>query len=160
MLYPGEPGVPLPIAWEPFTAPWPWLPPAPPPGVFCPVLALREPLMWGMASAAMPPAATTKMARAVAVTGRSQRMPGLACPGGLSSGRNRSISAQKISQAVPKAGTAQLVNRAAATEYQPAIEENDSSGGCPSRSLIRSSPSADGSTDSAAACRARRRMSS
>jgi len=116
--------------------------------------------MRGMAMAANAPAATTKMARPVAVSGRSQRSPGLAWPGGLSSGRNRSMRAQKISQAAPSAGTAHPVSRTAATEYQPAIEENDSSGGRPSRSLIRSSPSADGSTDSAAACRARRRMSS
>ncbi len=120
----------------------------------------RRCIALGMTLAAKAPPATTKIARAVAVTGRSQRRPGLACPGAASSGRNRSISAQKISQAVPKAGTAQPVNRTAATENQPAIEENDSSGEYPSRSLIRSSPSADGSTDSAAACRARRRMSS
>jgi hypothetical protein len=149
------------IGEEPFTAPWPPPPPVPPPWVVCPAEAVGAAVMRGMAMAAKAPAATTKIARPVAVTGRSQRRPGrAACPGGVSVGLNRSTRAQKISQAVPKAGTAQPASRTAATEPQPEIEENDSSGGRPSRSLIRSSPSADGSTDSAAACKARRRMSS
>jgi hypothetical protein len=152
------------VAWngeEPCTAPVPAAPPEPPPPRPGPELpACAALIALGMTLAAKAPPATTKSARAVAVIGRSQRRPGLACPGAASSGRNRSIRAQKISQAVPKAGTAHPANRTAATENQPAIEENDSSGEYPSRSLIRSSPSADGSTDSAAACRARRRMSS
>jgi len=110
--------------------------------------------------AAKTPAATTKAAMAMAEAGRSQPNRGRAWPAWALAGRNRSTAAQKISQAVPNAGTAQPVIRTAATEYQPETEANDSTGGRPRRSLIRSSPSGDGSTDSAAACSARRRMSS
>lgn len=67
------------IGEEPCTAPWPPPPPAPP---FCgvpPETAVGVVVMIrGMAIAAKAPAATTKMARPVAVTGRSQRRPGRA----------------------------------------------------------------------------------
>jgi len=58
------------------------------------------------------------------------------------------------------AGVAQVVNRMAPSEYQAEAEANDSSGGPDSRALIRSSPSPDGSTLSAAARSARRSTSS
>lgn len=63
---------------EPCTALRPGPPPWPPFGVVRPVSEVGEALMRGMAMAAKAPAATTKMARPVAVSGRSQRRPGLA----------------------------------------------------------------------------------
>lgn len=67
------------IGEEPFTTPWPPPPPVPPFWPVCPEEAVGAVvIMRGMAMAAKAPAATTKMASPVAVTGRSQRRPGRA----------------------------------------------------------------------------------
>ena len=66
------------IGEEPFTAPWPPPPPVPPFWLVCPEEAVGAAVMRGMVIAAKAPAATTKMASPVAVTGRSQRKPGRA----------------------------------------------------------------------------------
>lgn len=110
--------------------------------------------------AANAPAATTKIAVAVAAAGRTQPKRGLAWPGRAGGGRNLSTADQKNSRAEAMAGPAQPTTRTAATEYQAPAVASDSSGGRRSRSLIRSRPSADGSTESAAVRSARRSSSS
>jgi hypothetical protein len=70
------------------------------------------------------------------------------------------MTGRKASSADSMKGAAHVVKRMAASEYQAEADANDSSGGPDSRALIRSSPSPDGSTLSAAARRARRSTSS
>lgn len=105
------------------------------------------------------PAAITKIAVPIAAAGRSQPYRDLACPDG-SSGRNRSTVAQKMSSSESMTGSAQLTKRRVVSAYQSEIMANEISDGGASRSLIRSSPSGDGSIDSAALCSARRSTSS
>jgi hypothetical protein len=110
--------------------------------------------------AAKAPAATTKIAVAVAAAGLTQPKRGLAWPGRAAGGRNLSTADQKNSRAAAMAGTAQPTTRTAATEYQAPAVASESSGGRRNRSLIRSRPSPAGSTESAAECRARRSSAS
>ena len=109
----------------------------------------------GSSVRAKPPAATTKTAMPMPATGRIQLYRGRAWPGCPGAGRKRSTTAQKATTT----GSIQRRNQAAAPADQADADSKDSIGRF-SRSLIRSSPSADGSIESAAACRARRRASS
>jgi hypothetical protein len=149
------------VVWwlpEPFSEPPPLpLPPlAPvtwPP--LCELLSAEEAEVVAMGVnwlSAKPPAATTATAMPMPATGRSQPGRGRAWPGWAAvSGRKRSTTAQK-------AATTGSKNRRRPA-YQAEADSNESIGRF-SRSRIRSSPSADGSIESAAACRARRRASS
>jgi hypothetical protein len=114
----------------------------------------------GSVMIAKAPAATTKIAVPMAAIGRSQPKRGPSSPGARSAGRNRSMTDQKASRIERKTGATHAVIRVAASEYQAMADATDSSGCGRSRALIRSSPSADGSTESAAACSARRSISS
>jgi hypothetical protein len=139
---------------------WPDPPPAwPGCGCWCPD-ALLEEIACGIVIAAAAPAATTKINVAIAATGRSQPKRGRGLPGAAAGGRNLSTALRTAAAAVPSSGPAQPVTRSDVSEYQPAAVANDSACGRPSRALIRSRPSDDGSTDSAAACSARRSTSS
>ena len=109
----------------------------------------------GSSVRAKPPAATTKTAMPMPATGRIQLYRGRAWPGCPGAGRKRSTTAQKAATT----GSIQRRNQAAAPADQAVADSKDSIGRF-SRSLIRCSPSADGSIESAAACRARRRASS
>ena len=101
---------------------------------------------------ARPTTATMRTAAPMAATGRTQLYRGrAACPGRAAAGRNRPATAPKA------AATGSSHRRRPA--YQAEADSNESIGRL-SRSRIRSSPSADGSIESAAACRARRRASS
>jgi hypothetical protein len=110
---------------------------------------------WGSSVTAKPPAATTKTAMPMPATGRSQPCRGRAWPGRAAAGRKRSMTARQAAMT----GSIQPRSQAAVLADQADADSRDSIGRL-SRSLIRSSPSADGSIESAAACRARRRASS
>jgi hypothetical protein len=146
-------GVAPPFAPPPALPPPCWVEPlfaAP----FADVLELGE-TTWGSSVTAKPPAATTKTAMPMPATGRIQLYRGRAWPGRPGTGRKRSTTAQKAATT----GSIQRLSQAAAPADQADADSKDSIGRF-SRSLIRCSPSADGSIESAAACRARRRASS
>ncbi|HMH92025.1 MAG TPA: hypothetical protein VK586_13200 [Streptosporangiaceae bacterium] len=109
----------------------------------------------GSSITAKPPAATTKTAMPMPATGRSQPYRGRAWPGLAVAGRKRSMTARQAAMT----GSVQRRSQAALLADQADADSRDSIGRL-SRSLIRSSPSADGSIESAAACSARRRASS
>jgi hypothetical protein len=109
----------------------------------------------GSSVTAKPPAATTKTAMPMPATGRSQPCRGRAWPGRAAAGRKRSMTARQAA----RTGSIQPRSQAAVLADQADADSRDSIGRL-SRSLIRSSPSADGSIESAAACSARRRASS
>jgi hypothetical protein len=109
----------------------------------------------GSSVTAKPPAATTKTAMPMPATGRSQPCRGRAWPGRAAAGRKRSMTARQAAMT----GSSQLRSQAAVLADQADADSRESIGRL-SRSLIRSSPSADGSIESAAACSARRRASS
>ena len=109
----------------------------------------------GSSVTAKPPAATTKTAMPMPATGRSQPYRGRAWPGRAGTGRKRSMTARPAAMT----GSSQLRSQAAVLADQADADSRESIGRL-SRSLIRSSPSADGSIESAAACSARRRASS
>jgi hypothetical protein len=109
----------------------------------------------GSSATAKPPAATTKTAMLMPATGRSQPYRGRAWPGRGVAGRKRSMTARQAAMT----GSIQRRSQAAVLADQASADSRDSIGRL-SRSLIRSSPSADGSIESAAACSARRRTSS
>jgi hypothetical protein len=121
---------------------------------------LLDDMACGSVRMAKAPAATTKMAVPMAATGRSQPSRDRAWPGPAATGRKRSTTAQKTSATATKATSATAATRRAIAEYQAAIDANDSAGRMPIRSRIRSSPSPDGSTESAAARSSRRSTSS
>jgi hypothetical protein len=139
--------------------------PLPPPLPPCPV----EPLLaapsaeafevgettCGSSVTANAPAATTKTAMPMPATGRSQPYRGRAWPGLAGAGRKRSMTARQAT----RTGSIQRRSQAAVLADQADADSRESIGRL-SRSLIRSSPSADGSIESAAACSARRRASS
>jgi hypothetical protein len=116
-----------------------------------------EEIACGSVITANAPAATTKIAVPIAAAGRSHAYLDLAWP--EPAGLNRSTVAQNRSAVDSAAGRAQAMNRPLRSAYQPATMAKDSSEGGAIRSRIRSRPSADGSTDSAAACSARRSTS-
>jgi hypothetical protein len=101
------------------------------------------------------PAATTKTAMPIPATGRIQLYRGRAWPALAGAGRKRSMTAQKAATT----GSITRRSQAAVPADQADAASKDSIGRF-SRSRIRSSPSADGSMESAAACSARRRASS
>jgi hypothetical protein len=109
----------------------------------------------GSSVTAKPPAATTKTAMPMPATGRSQPYRGRAWPGLAGAGRKRSMMARQAA----RTGSIHRRSQAALLADQADADSRDSIGRL-SRSLIRSSPSADGSIESAAACSARRRASS
>ena len=109
----------------------------------------------GSSVTAKPPAATTKTAMPMPATGRSQPYRGRAWPGLAAAGRKRSMTARQAAMT----GSIQRRSQAAVLADQADADSRESIGRL-SRSLIRSSPSADGSIESAAACSARRRASS
>jgi hypothetical protein len=109
----------------------------------------------GSSVTAKPPAATTKTAMPMPATGRSHAYRGRAWPGRPAAGRKRSMTAPKAAST----GSIQRRSQAAVLADQADADSRDSIGRL-SRSLIRCSPSADGSIESAAACSARRRASS
>jgi hypothetical protein len=119
-----------------------------------------EEMARGSVMIAKAPAATTKIAVPMATIGRSQPKRGPGWPGSTSAGRKRSMTDQKASRAERMMGAAHATIRVAASEDQATADANESSGGVPSRALIRSRPSGAGSMDSAAACSARRSTSS
>jgi hypothetical protein len=158
---PGLPPLPDEPAWEPEPVgvpPWP--PPLPMPacGAGSPlctppseeaVLADVDEKWWVRAK---PPTATTKTAAPMAATGRTQPYRGRAAwPGRAAAGRKRSTTARKA------AATGSSHRRRPA--YQAEADSKESIGRL-IRSRMRCRPSADGSIESAAACRARRRASS
>jgi hypothetical protein len=102
-----------------------------------------------------PPTATTKTAMPMPATGRIQLYRGRAWPGLPVAGRKRSTTAQKAATT----GSIHWRSRATVSADQADADSRDSIGRF-IRSRIRSSPSADGSIDSAAACSARRSASS
>jgi hypothetical protein len=109
----------------------------------------------GSSVTAKPPAATTKTAMPMPATGRSQPCRGRAWPGRAAAGRKRSMTARQAAMT----GSIQRRSQAAVLADKADADSRDSIGRL-SRSLIRCSPSADGSIESAAACSARRRASS
>lgn len=109
----------------------------------------------GSSVTANAPAATTKTAMPMPATGRSQPYRGRAWPGLAGAGRKRSMMARQAT----RTGSIQRRSQAAVLADQADADSRESIGRL-SRSLIRSSPSADGSIESAAACSARRRASS
>jgi hypothetical protein len=119
-----------------------------------------EEMACGSVMIAKAPAATTKIAVPIAAMGRSQPKWGPPRPGSAAAGRNRSRTDQKASRAARMIGAAHATSRVAISEYQARADAKESAGGVPSRALIRSRPSADGSMDSAATCSARRSTSS
>jgi hypothetical protein len=150
-------------ALEASCVPPPLPPPLPPPPLWVEPL-FEEPsadeeelgeMACGSSVRAKPPAATTKTAMPMPATGRIQPYRGRAWPGLAGVGRKRSTTAQKAATT----GSIQRRSQAAVPADQADADSNDSIGRF-SRSLIRSSPSADGSIESAAACSARRRASS
>jgi hypothetical protein len=116
-----------------------------------------EEIACGSVITANAPAATTKIAVPIAAAGRSHAYRDLAWPG--PAGLNRSTVTQNRSTSDSPTGRAQAIARPLRSAYQPATKAKESSDGGAIRSRIRSRPSADGSTDSAAACSARRSTS-
>jgi hypothetical protein len=159
------PGLLPPLPDEPVGAPLPVSEPPPLPPVPVPPCAAEPPLCTEPSEEAVfavfdarwllsarPTTATIRTAAPMAATGRTQLYRGrAACPGRAAAGRNRPATAPKA------AATGSSHRRRPA--YQAEADSNESIGRL-SRSRIRSSPSADGSIESAAACRARRRASS
>jgi len=135
-------------------------PPPLPDGWCCLVDELLDEIACGMVIAAAAPAATTKISVAIAAAGRSQARRGRALPGPGADGQNLPAALRNPSAIAVSSDPVRPAIRSVVSEYQPAAVANDSSGGRPSRALIRSSPSEDGSTDSAAACSALRSTSS
>jgi hypothetical protein len=109
----------------------------------------------GSSVTANAPAATTKTAMPMPATGRSQPYRGRAWPGLAGAGRKRSMTARQAT----RTGSIQRRSQVAVLADQADADSRENIGRL-SRSLIRSSPSADGSIESAAACSARRRASS
>jgi hypothetical protein len=93
----------------------------------------------GSSVTAKPPAATTKTAMLMPATGRSQPYRGRAWPGTAVAGRKRSMTARQAAMT----GSIQRRSQAALLADQADADSRDSIGRL-SRSLIRSSPSADG----------------
>lgn len=114
----------------------------------------------GSVMIAKAPAATTKIAVPMAANGRSQPSRRPVRPENTPPGLKRSMTDQKAFRAESMKGAAQVAKRSAASEHQAEADANDISGRPESRALMRSSPSADGSTLSAAARSARRSTSS
>ncbi|MGH3276381.1 MAG: hypothetical protein ACRDNZ_18890 [Streptosporangiaceae bacterium] len=109
----------------------------------------------GRLVSAKAPAATTKIAVPMAAIGRSQAYPDRACPGLGLAGRKRSA----MTQMALITGRARRLSQPKMPVDQADAAPKDSIGRF-NRARIRSSPSADGSMESAAACSARRRASS
>jgi hypothetical protein len=119
-----------------------------------------EEIACGSVMIAKAPAATTKIAVPAAATGRIQPFRGPLSPGADFEGRKRSMTDQSASMGVWISGTVHVTIALAASRHQATAHATDGADGVLIRALIRSSPSGDGSTDSAAACSARRSTSS
>lgn len=119
-----------------------------------------EEIACGSVMIAKAPAATTKIAVPAAAAGRIQPFRRPFSPGVALAGRNRSMADQNVSAAARNSGPARVAMARATSWYHATADANDGPDDVPIRALIRSSPSGDGSTDSAAACSARRSTSS
>jgi hypothetical protein len=119
-----------------------------------------EEIACGSVMIAKAPAATTKMAVPAAAVGRIQPFRRAFSPGAALAGRKRSMTDQNASIAVQISGADHVAMALAASWHHATTDAKDGPGAVFIRALIRSSPSGDGSIDSAAACRARRSTSS